>query len=60
MGTNDERPERDQTDESLAGERAKSDLALHDKKAAVERKADVVVERAREEADEVLTAARAL
>lgn len=52
------RPERKQTDESLAVERAKTDDTLA-KKEAVEQQADVVIERAREEADEVLTAARA-
>ena len=59
MTTKDARPERKQTDESLAVERAKSDHALREKRAAVEHKADVVIERAREEADEVLTTARA-
>lgn len=54
----DARPERDLTDESLAVERAKADDALNEQ-AAVERKADVVIERAREDADEVLAAARA-
>lgn len=54
----DEQPDRDRTDESLAGERAKSDAALSEL-AAVEKLADVIVETAREEADEVLTAARA-
>jgi signal transduction histidine kinase len=53
------RPERKQTDESLAGERTKADHALEEKIAAIEQQADGVVERAREEADEVLTAARA-
>lgn len=59
MVSNDERPERDQTDESLAVERAKSDIALREKEAATEQRADVVIERARDEADEVLTIARA-
>jgi signal transduction histidine kinase len=54
-----ETPGRTLTDESLAEERAKADLALESEKASVEGKADVIVERAREEADEVLTAARA-
>jgi signal transduction histidine kinase len=53
------RPERTQTDESLAGERAKADAALGKETSAIEAKADEVLERAREEADEVLTAARA-
>ena len=53
------RPERKQTDESLAVERANTDHALSEKKASIEQKADVVIEHAREEADEVLTAARA-
>ena len=52
-------PGRDLTDESLAEERTKADLAVEAEKVAVEEKADVIVERAREEADEVLTAARA-
>ncbi|MEO6575517.1 MAG: ATP-binding protein, partial [Polyangiaceae bacterium] len=55
----DKRPERKQTDESLAVERAKTDHALGEKKAAIELKADDIVERAREEADDVLEAARA-
>ena len=58
MPRQDERPERDLTDKSLAVERAKSDAALAEK-AAAEHVADVVVEHAREEADEVLSAARA-
>jgi signal transduction histidine kinase len=53
------RPERTQTDKSLAVERARTDHALGEKNAAIEEKADVVIERAREEADEVLTVARA-
>lgn len=57
--TKDPRPERTQTDESLAVERAKTDHALSEKVAEIEHKADVVIERAREEADDVLTAARA-
>jgi signal transduction histidine kinase len=59
MSTKEPRPERTQTDESLATERAKADLALNAEKAAIEGKADVVIERARDEANEVLTAARA-
>jgi len=59
MSTEEARPERKQTDESLADERAKADHALSEKRAAVEQKADVVIERAREEADDVLSAARA-
>ena len=58
-GTKAAIPERDQTDEGLAVERAKTDHALSEKAIAIEQKADVVIERAREEADEVLTAARA-
>lgn len=52
------RPERKQTDESLAVERAKADLALNAEKVAIEERADIVIERARDEADDVLTAAR--
>ena len=59
MATKRARPERKHTDESLAGERAKADAALGEKKAALDQRADVVIERAREEADEVLTTARA-
>jgi signal transduction histidine kinase len=59
MSRKDERPERKHTDESLAVERAKADLALNQEKAAIEKKADVVIERARDEADDVLSAARA-
>ena len=51
MTTKDERPERKQTDESLAVERARTDRALGEKEAAIEEKADVIIERAREEAD---------
>jgi signal transduction histidine kinase len=55
----DERiPERRQTDESLAGERAKADHALG-KLRESDAKADAVIDLAREEADEVLSAARA-
>ncbi|MDQ3032049.1 MAG: HAMP domain-containing histidine kinase [Myxococcota bacterium] len=60
MSTKEEpRPERKQTDESLAVERERADHALAEKEAAREQTADVVVERARDEADEVLTNARA-
>jgi signal transduction histidine kinase len=58
-GSKAPRPERKQTDQSLAVERAKTDHALKENAAAVELEADVVLERAREEADDVLTAARA-
>jgi signal transduction histidine kinase len=58
MPQENERPERDLTDESLTVERAKSDAALAEK-AVAEHVADVVVEHARESADEVLFAARA-
>ncbi len=53
------RPERQQTDESLAVERSKADSALREAETLVERKADLVVEHARDEADAVLSAARA-
>ncbi len=59
MTSKDPRPERLQTDESLAVERAKTDHALSEKAALVERRADDVLEHAREEADEVLNTARA-
>ncbi len=59
MSTKKARPERTQTDESLAVERARSDQAVTDDKAAVEEKADIVLEQARDDADEVLSAARA-
>ncbi|MDB4996111.1 MAG: hypothetical protein JWM74_3543 [Myxococcaceae bacterium] len=52
-------PERKQTDESLAVERARSDLAIGEKRAAIEERADDVIERARDDADEILGAARA-
>jgi signal transduction histidine kinase len=55
--TEEPRDERALTDESLAGERAKADAAFAEQ-AAVERKADDVLDRAREEADEVLATAR--
>lgn len=58
MTTKDPRPERKQTDESLAVERARTDHILGEKQ-ALERRADVVLERARDEADEIVTAARA-
>jgi len=53
------RPERDQTNESLRTEREKTDQALADKQ-AVERNADDVIHRARGNADAVLGAARNL
>ncbi|MDB4936361.1 MAG: hypothetical protein JWP87_3333 [Labilithrix sp.] len=59
MTTKAPRPERNQTDESLAVERKKADHALDEKIAAIEERADGVVVRAREEADDVLSAARA-
>lgn len=59
MGTKDPRPERAQTDESLAVERAKADHALTTKAESVEETADDVIERAREDADAVLSVARA-
>ncbi len=49
---------REETDESLAGERARADAAIHEK-SLVELQADGAIERAREDADDVLTAARA-
>ena len=51
-------PERDETDESLRNERQKTDHALLLKQAALERRADAVVDRAREIADGVLSEAR--
>lgn len=59
MATKKPRPERAQTDESLALERANADRALLEKTAAQERKADFVIEHAREAADDVLAEARA-
>jgi signal transduction histidine kinase len=50
--------DREQTDESLRDERAKSDLAMADGRGAVEDVADEVLRRAREEADAVLLLAR--
>lgn len=52
------RPERAQTDDSLATERSKADDALA-RTAIIEREADDVVARARDDADEVLLLARA-
>ena len=57
--TKEPRPERTQTDESLAVERAQTDHALLEKAAVTEQRADDVIEHAREEADDVLSAARA-
>jgi signal transduction histidine kinase len=51
-------PDRDQTDESLRDEREKTDRALLEHQAAVQGDADEVVQRARQTADAVLTAAR--
>lgn len=59
MAPKEPRPERAQTDESLAVERENADHALLDKAKLLERRADDVVEHAREEADEVLAEARA-
>jgi signal transduction histidine kinase len=58
MPPKEPRPERTQTDESLAVERANADKALLEKAKLLERRADDVIEHAREEADEVLAAAR--
>ncbi len=58
MATKDLRPIRDQTDESLASERANADRALQEKVAANERRADQVLANAREDADQVLSEAR--
>lgn len=52
------RAERDLTDDSLRTERQKTDAALAEKQAAVERDADAVILHARETADAVLTDAR--
>jgi signal transduction histidine kinase len=57
MPTPSAEPERKRTDQSLAGERAKADAALVEK-AAIERAAADVIERARDKADEVLATAR--
>jgi signal transduction histidine kinase len=59
MTSKDPRPERVQTDDSLAGERAKTDHALMERANVVDRRADDVIDRAREQADDVLSAARA-
>lgn len=59
MPTKDPPPERTQTDESLAVERARADHVLLEKAADIEQRADDVIEHAREEADEILSAARA-
>jgi signal transduction histidine kinase len=53
------RPERNQTDESLRTEREKADQALAESQSAVEKDADMVVRRARDNADAVLDVARA-
>lgn len=52
------RPEREQTNESLRTERARSDRVLLERQVTVEKDADLVVERARETADAVLVEAR--
>ena len=57
MTTEEPQSERERTDESLAGERAKADAALSEQN-LIEKKADDILERAREEADEVLATAR--
>jgi signal transduction histidine kinase len=57
MPTSPAEPERKLTDKSLAGERAKADAALAEK-AAIERAAADVIERARDKADKVLATAR--
>ena len=59
MATKKPRPERAQTDESLAVERANADRALLEKAAAQERRADEVIGHARDDADDVLAEARA-
>lgn len=59
MSAKEPRPERTQTDESLAVERANTDHALLEKAAVLEQRADDVIVHAREEADEVLAEARA-
>lgn len=53
------RPERQQTDESLAAEREQADLALAEHLAVFDELADAVISRARGRADAVLAAARA-
>ena len=58
MGTNDSGDERRKTDDSLAVERAKADVALQEK-LHVEEVADAVIEKARDTADAVLRATRA-
>ena len=58
MGTNDSGDERKKTDDSLAVERAKADVALQEK-LHVEGVADAVIEKARDTADAVLRATRA-
>lgn len=55
----DDRPEREQTDESLRAERERADRALGEKLAAIEDAADAVINKARARADRVLAAARA-
>jgi signal transduction histidine kinase len=55
---NNESPERQQTDESLRGERDKADRAFADRRGAVVSAADLIVRRARTNADAVLHAAR--
>jgi signal transduction histidine kinase len=50
--------ERDQTDDSLRGEREKTDLAISEGRDLVQHHADNVLRRARQDADEVLHDAR--
>src|SRR6478735_1347816 len=57
MPTSPAEPERQQTDKSLAHERANADIALAEK-AVIERAAAEVIEHAREKADRLLAAAR--
>ena len=52
------RVKREQTDESLRGERNKSDVALANERAALEELADEVVRVARQRADQVVLTAR--
>jgi signal transduction histidine kinase len=55
---NESSPARESTDGSLRAERARTDLELFRKRAAVEAKADDVVDRARNKADRVVQTAR--
>jgi signal transduction histidine kinase len=56
---NEQTPEREQTDESLRTERDKSDGAMLERRATLEKNEDEVVQRARDTADAVLSDARA-